>query len=139
MNWGNILFGLTITYHMFIVLDIIFKKHYRDAVKERNKKLEELRNIPIKTIEEQKEFLDIRYGNDFAPIKITWASVLMIIWSIIKFGIIYFIISYLIDYLKIDISLWFAVIIAMIFPILFNLLLKFFGLQQDNNLINVLR
>lgn len=136
---GNILAGIVITTSVYYVVNILFSPTYRQAVKEQNKKLDEMREIPVKTLEEQKEFLDMKYGNQQEPFKFSWMMVINILISMIKFSLIYMAVQWAFNYYHINVPLWGAFLVMLGLPLLLTMVFKIFGLHKDNNLFNMLR
>lgn len=139
IEWGTILVLLSMTINMLYVVDIIFFKKRREAVKERNEKLDKIRSIPVKTLAEQKEFIDMRYGNFDGKFMITWKMVWYFLVGTAKFIAIFMLLNFLITAMNIHINLFWGIIIAILIPILINIILKVFGFEQQNNFLNVIR
>ena len=121
----------------FIVLVLVFYSNYlislfniknRKAIKKTNIKLEELRTIPVKTLEQQKDFINIRYNKQ--SFKFSWSSVFMFVLYTIKFVLLFIMFRKLISFWPWDILWWHAVLFIFFFPMIVNYILSLFGLQK---------
>jgi len=61
IEYGNLLICILLTYYTVFIFNLLFNKKYRNEIKHDNEKMSELRKIPIKSIEQQKEFLKYRH------------------------------------------------------------------------------
>lgn len=113
-----------------VYLFSLFNKKNRKKISEKNKKLEKYRKKPIKTLEEQKQFLSIK-----DPKKPKWRFTWK--WlgkTIIRFAIFITLIRiylYIMNYLGVVMNIWWFLIIVIPLPILVNLLLSKFSLEND--------
>jgi hypothetical protein len=137
--WGNVLLIVSFSYYMLYVVQLIVSSKFRKQVKIRNKKLDRLRKIPVKTLEQQKKFIAMRYGNDVAPFKFQFGMLWDLIISAGRFALIYFFVSQIFLKTGIVVPLYLAIILIIIMPILLTLALKIFGIQGDNNLLSIIK
>ncbi len=129
MNLANMFVIVFLTYYSFYFIKL-FSKRERQGIKIVNNKLDELRVIPVKTIEQQKEFLNLRYPKK-GKSKWTWKIIPDILWGIIKFVVIIRLYMFLFNWLSIEMRFWMAIAFIMIVPILINICLERFGLQKS--------
>lgn len=129
--WTN-LFILFIVYQARIYLSLIFNKDDRDKHKKTRIRLRELRNIAVKTKEEQLEFLDLikprkdKFKWNFKNISIKFLT--LVVMVSIFMSIRYVWISY--EFFLFD---WWQVLIVFIcLPILTNTILKKYNMHQDD-------
>jgi hypothetical protein len=126
---GTIFVLLYVSYFTIYIFSFIRKKE-RNKTQVVNIKLENLRKIPIKSLDEQKKFLELRYP------KSTWKWSFKHIGSAFKQLVIF--IAILLFYSKIFsiIGLSFSLLQGILFitfiPILINLILKKFNLQTND-------
>lgn len=128
---GNFFIIIFMNYYLFYFWKIIFNKKERHAVQATNKKLDELRVKKVKSLEEQKEFLNVRYPKS-GKFKFTWKFVRkMILRMAIFFGLIRGW-MYVFDTLNINTPLWLAIVVVMFGPILINFVLEKFNVQKTD-------
>ncbi len=137
MNLANMFVIVFLTYYTFYFIKL-FSKRNRQAIKTGNKTLDDLRDIPIKTVQQQKEFLNLRYPKK-GKFQWTWKIIPNMLWGIIKFVVIIRLYMYLFDWMKIEMRLWMAIVTIMIAPILINISLDKFGLQKSADIRVFLR
>jgi len=137
MNLANMFVIVFLTYYTFYFIKL-FSKRNRQAIKVGNKTLDNLRDISIKTIEQQKEFLNLRYPKK-GKFHWTWKIIPNILWGVIKFVVIIKLYMYLFGWMHIELKLWIAIVIIMIAPILINICLEKFGLQKSADMRVFLR
>jgi hypothetical protein len=138
MDYGTILVKLSVSYFLIDVILIIFFKNVRQNLKTKSIILDEIRDKPIKTLDEQKAFLDAKFGQ-IMPIRFSWNTVVNIIKNVIIFAIMYFCINYIFNKFNIIIPLGIAILIIIIMPIIFTLIFRLFGIKKNNMLLDVLR
>jgi len=127
--------NIFIVYMMYILrtyAKILFIKSERLEHKEKQIKLEELRNIKYKTQEQQLEFINLKYPKK-DPFKWTIKNVVIkILYIILYIGIIIFVRYLWGIFIGVNIS-WIILISIMIFlPLTINSILKKFNLHQDD-------
>jgi hypothetical protein len=133
MGVGNFLIICLCMYYTFYLVGLLSSKK-RITIQQTNEKLDKLRSVPVKTMEEQKEFLQLKY-----PKKEKYQFK----WIHFFFGIIYIVIAFTLFYgysklfelLKIDIPIWLAIVCIIAIPILINYILKKVNLQQSDLLV----
>lgn len=129
---------LFIMYMIFTVMTygkIFFKKDTRVKHQNNRKRIEELRRIPNKTTEQQKEFINLKYpkGSSFV-----WSrrNVMQTATKILMMAAV-FIVSYNVwfSYIDIRFQMWQTIVLMIIIPIILNMLLKRYNLHQDDILV----
>ncbi len=137
MNLANMFVVVFLTYYTFYFIKLFSKKN-RSGIKIVNERLDDLRDIPVKTVEQQKKFLDLRFPKK-GKFKWTWKIVPNILWGIVKFVVIIRLYMFLFDWMKIEMRLWMAIVTIIIAPVLINILLEKFGLQKLSDMRVFLR
>jgi len=136
MDIGNLILSIIFTIQIFYIYTAVFSKQ-KKLIQRKNKKLDKLRVIKIKTLKEQKAFLNTKYPKR-KKIKWTWKGV----GRIFLMSLFYFVIIrgflFLFNYFNIVVNIWMAISIAIILPILINLVLKKYNLHQ-NDLLDVIK
>lgn len=130
MNLANLFVIIFLTYYTVYMFKL-FNGRNRQIIQKVNKKLDVLRKVPVKSIKEQKKFLNLKYPK---KLKFEWS------WKIIPdfliqlaiFILIVRIYMYIFDFFDIELRLWFAILFIMIVPILFNIVLERFDLQKSD-------
>lgn len=117
-------------YYSFYFIKLIKKKN-RKNIQFVNLELEKLRKIPLKTIEEQKKFLDMKYPKK-PKFKWHWKIIPNFLLQITIFIMLFNIYNYSLYYLKWEIPLWIAILFVMIAPIIINLILEKFNLEKSD-------
>lgn len=126
---GNWLICLYLSYLSIYIIKMFFNKN-RTKITAKNKRLDELRKIPVKTIEQQKEFIDLRYPKTIG--KWTKYKVFTLIAQMIAF--IFLVITYksMFNYFNLKISIWIGLGFIFIIPFFINMILKRFGIQTQD-------
>lgn len=115
----------------------LFTIKKRSEIQQQNITLKKLRKKPMKTIEEQKEFISIKYPKLIGTFKFSWK------WLgkfIIQLGILFCFFRlylYLLRLLPWTIKLWHVLLIIMIVPLIINLILSKFNMQTKSD-INIM-
>jgi len=131
------LFIAYIVFMMYSYVPLIFNKKKRKEHIEKQNKINELRDVKKKTIEEQKEFINLKYPKkepvSFNPFKWETKKVLKFILRVIIFISIFLSLRWVWDsYIIWQISLWQTFLVALILPIVLNFILKKFGIKMDD-------
>jgi len=110
---------------------VINKKHMREH-QQKQKRLDLLRSIAVKTNEQQKEFIDLKYPKS-EPFKWTFKNVGKFILKLLIMVSIFISVRYIWkEYIKIELALWLVMLIAIFLPIIVNKILKKYNLHQDD-------
>ena len=92
-----------------------------------------LRNIAKKFItaspEEQKKFIDMKYPKS-GKFKFHWKMITSVLFYIVVFAIFMRMYYFIIYLAKIDFAIWSALLFVMVMPIIINMILAKFNLQQ---------
>jgi hypothetical protein len=137
MDLGNLVVVLFMSYYSFYFLKLLRKKN-RESIQSVNTELNIIRGIPIKTLEEQKKFIDIKYPKSGKFI-FSWKMILDTVIYIIIFTIFMRLYFFILDIFKLKIDLWIAILFVMIIPILINIILSKFNLQQKSDLMYIFK
>ena len=135
MGFGNILVIVLILVYLKYFYNL-FDKRKRKVVLSSNKRLEELRKIVFKTLEEQREFVELRYPKRLFAW--SWKNVGVVILSLLVGVCLFLLFSKGFKFLNIDLSLWQGLGIIFIVPLIINFLLSRFGVEKQNSLVNIL-
>lgn len=131
MAIGNLFVVVFLSYFTLHLLTMFFFKNKRTALQQTNEQLNKLRSVPVKTLEQQKEFINLRYPKR-GKFKWSWNMLPPIILRIGVFiGIIY-IYRYLLNLTGINFKLWQAILFIIIFPLILNLILERFNIQKGD-------
>lgn len=133
---GNLLVAMLNTFYTVHCLKMLKKKN-RIIYQMNNTELQKLRTKPIKTLEEQKRFLDIKYPKrPEIKIKKTRKQKHMmathIVFSIVLYILTFNVFLYLLNLIGLNLKLWQGLIYAMVAPLIFNLILEKFKLQKSD-------
>jgi len=127
--------NLFIAYMIYIVYiygSFLISKERRHEHQQKQKRLIELRNISIKTEEEQKEFIDLKYPKT-EPFKWTLKNIILGLLKIILIIIVFKSVKWFWrTYILFEFALWEVLIIMVVLPILINMIFKHFNLQHDD-------
>jgi hypothetical protein len=127
----NILFSIFLTFYTFYFASF-FVKTKREAIQTKNKELNKLRAIPVKTLEEQKQFLNIKYPKKEKKFKFTWKWLLKVVLTVLVFFIIVRLFRYLIGLTGYVFPWWLLILSVIVGPILINIILAKFNLQKSD-------
>lgn len=120
------------TYYIKYVFNMIFNKKKRAAVTKTNVRLEELRCIPNKTMEEQKEFISLKYPKKQNGFKFSWEWLNKLLFVITIYIVIFKIFKYILYLSNISISWLGAIIFLILFPLTLNYILGKFGVETSD-------
>jgi len=136
MGFSQIIVVVILVYFTVYLIGL-FNKNKRKYIKTSNESLDKLRKIPKKTIEEQKEFLKIRYPTSNKKFKFKWAMIPGILWAMFLYTIIFIAYNSGINYIGWDVKFWQAILFTMIFPYVFNITMRKFGGFQKKSDISI--
>lgn len=131
MNFGNLLVIIFLSYFSLHILTMIAFKDKRKVVQTTNKKLNKLRKVPVKTLEEQKEFINLKYPKK-GKFKWTWKLIPKIIPRMATFVGIIFFYRWVFTMLGLELKLWQAILFIVVFPLILNILLEKFNIQKGD-------
>ena len=132
MNFANLFIVVMLVYYTVYIIKVLFNKKGRLKIQVTNEDLDKKRKIPIKTVKEQKEFLNLKYPKRNKKFKFTWKLLLNIILQIILFVFIFKFYTFLFFKFDINLKIWQALLIIIIFPISLNFILGKFNLQKGD-------
>lgn len=138
MEYGHILVQLVVSYILIDIVHLIISNSNRKKIIKKNNKLDELRSKPFKTIEEQKKFIDEKFGK-ILPWKFGLEFWWNFFWNLFIFSISYLITGYVINLLNLHITLFWGIVVLIILPLLFNFILRKYKLHKSNSLMDILR
>ena len=132
MNLGTNLLIVYIIYFIYTYGQLFINKNKRKEHQNKQQRLDELRLKPIKTDEEQKEFINLKYPKT-PPFKWSFLNVGKFILKLGTMIIIFMTARKLWElYIGWLIPLWGTVLIMVFLPMGINKLLKKFNLHQDD-------
>jgi len=124
-----------LTFYTYYVFNMLIHKEKRILEQTKNIEIEKLRIIPAKTLEQQKQFLDLKFSKKSVvkkKFKFSW----MLVWVILYTSIIYIFFYKFWEFwflkYNIELKLWQAIIFVIIFPLLLNMILNKFNLQKND-------
>jgi len=129
---GNILIITILTYYTKHIVTVIFNKKYRKGIQKDNAVLETFRSKPIKTIEEQKEFINIRYPKMVGTFKWSWMMIPKTLLTMATFIIIFRLYMFMFDKFNLVFALWQAILFFIFFPLVLNLILNKLNVQKSD-------
>jgi len=129
---ANMFVIVLLTYYTNYLIMMLLNPSTRNATKMANVKMEKLRKISLKTVKQQKQFLNLKYPKAQGKFRLTWKRCLMFLIDIVKFVIIFRAYSFVFVYVRINLVLWQSILILIVGPIIINLLLEKFNLQKGD-------
>jgi len=129
MGFGNVLIAVFLTYYSMYIISLV-SADKRKNISNLNLDLDKLRKEQVKTLEEQKKFVDLKYPKTIGKSKFSYKSIPFILWRIFYFGVLIY--AYIMLLSPFDIGLWVAIPVVMILPIVINLVLAKFNLQKSD-------
>ena len=127
---GNIITIVMLCFYT-VYLVRLFLPNNKKYVVQKNIRLNELRQKNIKSIEEQKEFIDLKYPKK-GKFKFRWIMIIQILLYVLMYSVIYYFYSKLFFIFNIKLSLIIGLLFVTAFPIILNLILKKFKLQNND-------
>jgi hypothetical protein len=118
------------SYYIHFFIDLLNVKNRR-KVQFANRRMDELRKIPIKSELEQKEFIGLKYPVGSKG-KWTFRRITIFFFTIIFYLGIFVLLLKIFGKYNIQFRLWQALLIVFVSPTLINLLLKRFGLEKND-------
>ena len=128
MSFGNFLITIFIVYTFYGYYNLLFPKN-RTELKTKNTKLDELRKIPVKTLEQQKEFVKLKYPESK---KWEWINIAYILIKMGCFIVLFAFVRLQFMLYNIQINGLLAITIIIIASIINTLIFKKFNLQKDD-------
>jgi len=131
MEFGNVLIIIFLSYYTIYFFQISISKNYKKTIQDKNIVLENLRGKKIKTLKEQKNFINLKYPKKIKQ-KWTVKRIGYVVLYILIFILIYQIYNFLFLKIGLVIKLWIAIIFVMVAPIIFNMILQRYNLQKSD-------
>ena len=131
MNFGNLIIIVFLITYINYFLSFLDDSH---KIKDGNLRMEKLRTIPLKSIEEQREFINLRYPKK-KKFKFKWKMILEGIPILVMYYGLWRLFEYIFEYTQINIHLYQAISIIIVIPILLNMILKRYNLQKPDIMI----
>ena len=136
MNIANFLIIFFCSLYTIHLIKMLFFKKQRNSLVLANKRLEELRAKPFKTVEEQKEFVNMRYPKFWGRFSFkSFFTIKGLGTTIFQIGLFIFVIRiymFLFLFFNINLRIWMALAIIFLLPVCLNFVLKKFGIQQQD-------
>jgi len=129
MNVGEILIVVFLSYYSFFFFSLLKSKTRKD-MQTANIKMDELRSVPVKTLEEQKAFLDIKYPKN--KFKFKKEMIYQVLISMGCFIVLFQFYKLQLLSLGWNIRAWHGILFVIITPIIMNMILKKFNLQKSD-------
>lgn len=130
MGLADVLVLFLFTYYSIHIGKMIFNKHKRVGVQKINQKLDKLRKQPIKTLDQQKKFLDLKYPK--TKWKWSWKIIPNIFFMLVVYIIIFRSWLFIWEYFNFNIKFWQAILIIIVFPLVLNFILEKFNIQKGD-------
>jgi len=128
MNIGNLLIMVILCYYIIYILTLCFSVEKKLKTFDRNVELDKLRLIQHKTLEEQKNFLDLKEPKE------TWHFSWLWLWctflQLCIYVTVYYTLYKILDYYNIESPLWLGITFLIGLPILMNFILKKFNMNN---------
>jgi len=130
MDIANIIIVVILVYYSVYLISLLNTKR-RKAIQAGNIELDKLRHIPIKSLKDQKKFLDLKYPKRKKG-KFSWRVVPPIVFRILIFIGFFRLYAYLLGLTGISFKLWQSILFVLIFPICINFILAKFKVEKSD-------
>ncbi len=127
MELAEVLIVIPLIFYTKHLVELLNMKK-RNEVKITNNRLDDLRKVAVKTMDEQKEFINLRYPK--SKFKFDVYNMLVLMFFIIFMFVFFSLYAHLLTYVPFEIQLWHGIIFLIFFPLITNYILKRFGLQK---------
>jgi hypothetical protein len=137
--WTN-LFLFVMAYQIVYLFSLVIKPNQREEMQEKNLELETLRKVAVKSLDQQKRFLELKFTK--AKSKKHWTANLSESLTIIVLVIVLMLIfQWLFNHLERNIPPWLAVLCIFIVPFTINVFLRRSGMNRPSvfDVIHLLR
>ncbi len=135
MAFGNLIVCAFLSFYSVFIIKLLSSKN-RKNINQKNKKLDTIRKVKYKTLEEQKAFINLKFPKSNMT-KSTWSqkgkATLKFILNAIIFITILFIYKYMFTYFNINIGLFGLILFLILFPLIINYILSKFKLQHNDD------
>lgn len=127
MEIGALLIVITLVFYTQYIINLL-RPDKREEIRYKNQEIERLRKIPIKSMEEQKEFLELRYPK--SKFKFTLDFCIYALVYLVFLVILFKSYTYLVTQIPYEIKWWYGLLFLIFFPLIVNKILSKFGLQK---------
>lgn len=140
MSLENSIVGVFLVYYMMDLGKTLLFKSERKGRIEVNQRLEELRKIPIRSLEEQKEFINLKNPprrwefKKFFKALFTFRGITSVLIYSLTFGVFLYGVQWLFFILHINLKMWQSITFIILFPLLWNWLLKKVNLNKGDDI-----
>ncbi len=131
-SFGEIIIIFMFTYYSIYIIKLSFNKKGRVKLQEINLKLDEYRSEPIKTIQEQKDFINLKHPKMIGTFKWSWKMIGDTVLHIAMYMVGFRFYAAVIKLLPFTIMIWQAILFIIIFPLLLNIVLRKFNIQKGD-------
>lgn len=118
-------------YYTFFISSL-FRRKNRNELVEKNTQLDVLREISVKTVDEQKKFIDLKYPKKTEKSKFTYKKFFIFIGQMILGMTIFTGYALLFKYFSISFSWLWAIVGTLGVTFVINLILGYFHLEQSD-------
>ena len=133
VDFSEIIVILLLTHYTIHIITILVNKTTRKNIQYTNTRLDKLRCKPLKTVDEQLEFINMKHPKLIGKYKFSLKGFPKLLLSIIFFICIFRLYFYLIvSLLEWDIQLYQAILFIILFPLTINLILEKFSIQKGD-------
>jgi len=124
MMFMNILVIVILCYYINYILKLIFSKKHREQIHQVNEQLDVLHHKTYKTLDEQKEYINLKFPKSNWVWKFSWIMIWFMILQLATFIIIFLTLQYIFNYFNWDIPLWLGLLLLISGPFVINYILK---------------
>lgn len=123
---------IMLTYYAVHCFKMLISTKKRKIMQSQNSTLEGFRKIPIKTLDDQKRFLDVKYPVSRQNFKFRWIMIPHILWDLTVFVAIFYTFNTIYNYFGFVVQFWQAILAIILFPLFINYILEKFNLQKGD-------
>lgn len=135
MEYGNMIINILLVVYTYQFWQM--KKIGWNNLKAKTEQMNELRSVPIKSLEEQKAFLDMKFPKSI-PTKKTFKYWSKIVGSILMGICVYMFYNLVLNFFNIKTPLWLALVILFLGPLLITMFLNRLGVDNGNDIFDIL-
>lgn len=133
------IFIFYITYYTMYLIRLMDKSR-RSIIKETNIELNKLREEPVKTLDEQKQFINIKFPKrDEKKKKIVSDIILPLLQNTIIFLVLFTAYFYIFSALGFVVNWWMMLLGIILITIVLNIILKKFNLEDNDNILKYVK
>lgn len=131
MNISNLLVIIFLAYYTNYLFGIIISKRRRSGIREANMRLDGLRQKSMKTLQEQKDFINMKFPKR-QKFRWSWLAIIKIIIRLSFFIVIMRFFYWVFSFYDIELALWQGILFIVVFPVCFNFILEKFKVQKSD-------